>query len=64
MTKQTLEQFLLEDYSKQTVKSYLFAIDHFLKMNPRAKKYKYQNIVSYMNEISQKQSNLVKSVFL
>lgn len=57
MIKQTLEQFLLENYSKQTVKSYLFAIDHFVKMNPKAKRYKYQNIVNYMDEISQKQPN-------
>ncbi|MFC7773985.1 tyrosine-type recombinase/integrase [Flavobacterium sp. GCM10027622] len=57
MTKQTLEQFLHQDYSKQTVKTYLFAIDHFVKMNPKAKRYKYQNIVSYMDEVSQEQSN-------
>ena len=57
MTKQTLEQFLHQDYSKQTVKSYLFAIDHFLKLNPKAKRYKYQNIVSYMDEVSQQQPN-------
>lgn len=57
MTKQTLEQFLHQEYSKQTVKSYLFAIDHFVKMNPKAKRYKYQNIVDYMDEVSQKQPN-------
>ncbi|WP_313806764.1 tyrosine-type recombinase/integrase [Flavobacterium sp.] len=57
MEKQTLEQFLLQDCSKQTVKSYLFSINHFLKMNPRAKRYKYQHIVGYMEEIGQKQSN-------
>ncbi len=57
MTKQTLEQFLHQDYSKQTVKTYLFTIDHFIKMNPKAKRYKYQNIVNYMDEISQEQSN-------
>ncbi len=52
-----LEQFLLQNYSKKTVDSYLFAINHFLKMNPRAKRYKYQNIVNHMDEISQKQTN-------
>ncbi|MFV8324868.1 tyrosine-type recombinase/integrase [Flavobacterium sp. ZS1P14] len=57
MTKQTLEQFLLQNYSKQTVSSYLFAINHFLKLNPKAKRYKYENIVMYMDEISLKQSN-------
>lgn len=57
MKKQTLEQFLLEQYTPQTTKSYLFAIHHFLLLNPKAKRYKYQNIVSCMDEISQKQSN-------
>lgn len=57
MKKQTIEEFLLQSYTQQTVKSYLFAINHFLKMNPRAKRYKYQNIVNYMDEISHKQPN-------
>lgn len=57
MTKQTLEQFLLQNYSKQTVSSYLFAINHFLKLNPKAKRYKYENILRYMDEISLKQPN-------
>ncbi|OXG05338.1 site-specific recombinase XerD [Flavobacterium araucananum] len=57
MTKQTLEQFLLQNYSPQTVSSYLFAINHFLKLNTKAKRYKYVDIVKYMDEISLKQSN-------
>ncbi|WP_306353935.1 tyrosine-type recombinase/integrase [Flavobacterium sp. '19STA2R22 D10 B1'] len=57
MAKQTLEQFLLQNYSKQTVSSYLFAINHFLKLNPKAKRYKYQNVVKYMDEISLQQAN-------
>lgn len=57
MEKQTLEQFLLQNYSKQTVSSYLFAINHFLKLNPKAKRYKYQNVVKYMDEISLQQPN-------
>lgn len=57
MNKLTLENFLLQGYSAQTVKSYLFAINHFLKMNPKAKRYKYNNIVEYMEEISEQQSN-------
>lgn len=57
MTKLTIENFLHQDYSKQTVDSYMFAINHFLKMNPKAKRYKYKNIVQYMEEISQQQPN-------
>jgi integrase/recombinase XerD len=58
MTKQTIEQFLNQQYTKQTTSSYLFAINHFLKVNPKAKRFKYKNIVDYMDEISQKQSNV------
>jgi len=57
MTKLTLENFLIQDYSAQTVKSYLFAINHFLKMNPKAKRYKFNNIVQYMEEIAEQQPN-------
>jgi integrase/recombinase XerD len=57
MTKLTIEDFLLQGYSKQTVDSYMFAINHFLKLNPKAKRYKYKNIVEYMEEISQQQPN-------
>ncbi|ABQ06713.1 tyrosine-type recombinase/integrase [Flavobacterium johnsoniae] len=57
MTKITIEEFLQQDYSPQTVKSYMFAINHFLKLNRKAKRYKYKNIVEYMEEISQQQPN-------
>lgn len=57
MTKLTIEQFLHQNYSKQTVDSYMFAINHFLKMNPKAKRYKYKNIIQYMEEIRQHQPN-------
>lgn len=57
MTKPTIESFLLQSYSEQTVKSYMFAINHFLVMNPKAKRYKYRNIVDYMEEIGKQQPN-------
>ncbi|MNQ73383.1 Tyrosine recombinase XerD [compost metagenome] len=57
MTKLKIEDFLLQNYSEQTVKSYLFAINHFLMMNPKAKRYKYRNIVEYMEEIGKQQPN-------
>lgn len=57
MKKQTIEQFLLEQYAPQTAKTYLFAIEHFLKMNPKAKRYSYRHIVSYMEQVAQQQSN-------
>ncbi|MDQ6470078.1 tyrosine-type recombinase/integrase [Flavobacterium sp. LHD-80] len=57
MTKLKIEDFLLQNYSEQTVKSYMFAINHFLAMNPKAKRYKYRNIVQYMEQISHQQPN-------
>lgn len=57
MPKQTFEQYLIQSYTKQTAKSYLFAVNHFIKLNPKAKRYKYQNILSYMEDITQKQTN-------
>ncbi|MDX6187764.1 tyrosine-type recombinase/integrase [Flavobacterium sp. Fl-318] len=57
MTKLKIEDFLLQNYSEQTVKSYMFAINHFLVMNPKAKRYKYRNIVEYMEEIGKQQTN-------
>jgi len=35
----------------------MFAINHFLAINPRAKRYKYRNIVEYMEEIGKQQPN-------
>lgn len=57
MSKPTIENFLLQNYSEQTVKSYMFAINHFLAMNPKAKRYRYKNIVEYMEEIGKQQPN-------
>ena len=57
MKKQSFEQFLLEHYTPQTTKSYLFAVNHFLTLNPRAKRYKYNDVVSYVEKLSQSQSN-------
>lgn len=57
MSKLTIENYLLQEKSKETVKTYLFAINHFLKMNPKAKRYKFNNIVQYMEEIAEQQPN-------
>jgi integrase/recombinase XerD len=58
MTKLSLETYLNQNYSTQTADSYQYTIDHFLKTNPKAKRFKYQDIVSYMEEVSRKQSNI------
>lgn len=53
----SIESYLQQNCSEKTASGYLFTINHFLKTNPKAKRYKYHNIVSYMDEVSQKQSN-------
>lgn len=53
----SIESYLKQNCSEKTASGYLFTINHFLKTNPKAKRYKYHNIVSYMDEVSQKQSN-------
>lgn len=58
MTKLSIEDYLNQQYSKKTVDSYLFAINHFLNLNPKAKRYKYQNIVSYMDDINKKDCSI------
>lgn len=58
MTKLSLEIYLKQNLSIKTAESYLYTIYHFLKTNPKAKRYKFQNIVGYMEEVSSKQSNI------
>jgi integrase/recombinase XerD len=58
MTKLSLELYLNQNHSTKTAESYLYTINHFLKTNPKAKRFKYQNIVQYMEEVSRKQSNI------
>lgn len=58
MTKTSLELYLKQNLSTKTADSYLYTIDHFLKTNPKAKRYTFQNIVSYMEEVGRKQSNI------
>lgn len=58
MTKLSLELYLNQNHSTQTADSYLYTINHFLKTNPKAKRFKYQDIVQYMEEVGRKQSNI------
>lgn len=58
MEKIKLEDYLKQHLSVKTAESYLYTINHFLKTNPKAKRYKFKDMVSYMDEVSQKQSNV------
>ncbi|MGQ2983159.1 tyrosine-type recombinase/integrase [Flavobacterium sp.] len=44
----TLEKYLYQHLAGQTAKNYLYTINNFLKLHPKAKRYKYQDLVSYM----------------
>jgi integrase/recombinase XerD len=57
MDKLTIENYLKQNLSQKTAESYLYTINHFLKTNPKAKRYQYKNMVTYMESISEKQSN-------
>ncbi|WP_281323494.1 tyrosine-type recombinase/integrase [Flavobacterium aestivum] len=58
MTKVSLEIYLKQYQTTQTAESYLYTINHFLKTNPKAKRYKFQDIVRYMDEVGHKQKNI------
>ncbi|MFV5700159.1 tyrosine-type recombinase/integrase [Flavobacterium sp. ZT3R17] len=58
MTKLSLEMYLNQNLSTKTAESYIYTINHFLKTNPKAKRFKFQDIVSYMEQVSSKQSNI------
>lgn len=57
MSKITLETYLIKSHTSKTANAYLYTINHFLKMNPRAKRYKYQQLVDYMAELSKSYPN-------
>lgn len=57
MKKPTLEMYLNEILTTKTAESYLYTINHFVKTNPKAKRYKFKDMVNYMEQVNQKQSN-------
>lgn len=57
MAKILLETYLKENLAEKTALSYLYTINHFLKINPKAKRFKYQDIVDYMNEVGKMKTN-------
>ena len=54
-----LEQFLSEYHSKETVKSYLYGINHYVAMNPKAVRYAYEDVVNYLEGLTGKYKNPV-----
>ena len=58
MAKLTLEEYLNQSLSPSTANSYLYTINHFLATNPKAKRYRYKNIVAHMEVVGKKQANV------
>lgn len=44
-------------YTRQTVKSYMYSIGHYLTVHPDANCYKYKDVLNFMTEISQNNKN-------
>jgi len=57
MKTPTLEMYLNEMLTAKTAESYLYTINHFVKTNPKSKRYGFKDMVNYMEQVSQKQSN-------
>lgn len=53
----TLEKYLYVQLAEQTAKNYLYTINNFLKLHPKAKRYKYQDLVSYMAGVREQYPN-------
>lgn len=58
MQKISLETYLNQTVTRKTAESYLYTINHFLKTNPKANRYKYKDVVNYMDEVTRKQNNV------
>jgi len=55
--KNTLYDYLKKSLSVNTADNYHYTINHFLKTNQKAKKYKYQDLVDYMELVIQRYPN-------
>lgn len=55
--KLTLHQYLEHFHTGETAKSYIYNIEVFLSVNPRAKEYSYFDIVEYINRVAKRIPN-------
>lgn len=54
MNTQTLEQFIYANHTLKSAKSYLFDINNYLATTPRARYYKYMDIVKHIETLAAK----------
>lgn len=60
--KPTLEEYLNHKLAKSSAENYLFTINHFLKMNPKAKRYRYVDLVNWLAETRKQYPNIQTSI--
>lgn len=53
----TIKEYLFRSLAKQSAENYLYTIENFLKCNPKAKRYDYQQMVNYLVEVKQRYPN-------
>lgn len=58
----TIEQYLFERMAKASATNYLFSINHFLKMHPKAKRYKYLDLVNWLADTRKRYPNVQTSI--
>lgn len=56
--KTTIKQFLHKELAEQSAENYLYTIENYLKLHPKAKRYNYQQMVDHLAEIREKHSNI------
>jgi len=57
MIKVTLHQYIRQFHTKKTAEAYIYTIDKFIKLNPTALKFKYDDIVRYLEQLTYEHSN-------
>lgn len=61
--KQTIEEYLNQtNLVQSTIENYLYTIEHFLKMNPKAKRYKYLDLVNWLADTRSRYPNVQTTI--
>jgi len=55
--KLTLQNYLDQLHTEETVKSYLYHIENYLAVNPKAKEYDYTDVIDYLDSLTQRIAN-------
>lgn len=53
MKKLILERYLIQNHSEQTAISYQYRIENYLRLNPKAKDYDFQQVTEYIASLKQ-----------